>query len=134
MIRGIVILLTLSACNAPSPLFREVTATRVTVDNSVFDVRVRGTLAEAIRINPQYAPRFGPIRDQVAFAMAQVSGCLVTDVLGDQAQATGLLVCDNRSTRRTNRGGALRFDCLEVQSWVRNRDGQPYFDYECDPY
>jgi hypothetical protein len=31
----------------------------VTVEGSTFDVRVKGTVAEAIRTNMQYAPRMG---------------------------------------------------------------------------
>lgn len=85
---------TLSACNAPSREFRDAPVTRVTVDGSVFDVRLRGTRAEAMRVNAQYAPRFGPIRGRAGRAMALASGCEVTDVYGDQALAFGVLDCD----------------------------------------
>ncbi|WP_415257241.1 hypothetical protein [Sulfitobacter sp.] len=94
-------LLSLSACNTAGPHFRGLTATRIEVDGSVFDVRTRGNLAEAMRINPEYAPRFGPIRDRAAFAMSAVSGCDVTDVLGDQALATGVLACPPPLTGNT---------------------------------
>jgi hypothetical protein len=90
----------LAACNAPGPHFRGLTATRVTVDGSTFDVRVRDELAEAIRINPEYAPRFSPIKERAGIAMAQVSGCAVKEVRGDQALATGLLDCRKRATRQ----------------------------------
>ncbi len=84
----------LAACNTAGPHFRGLPATQVTVDGSTFDVRVRGELAEAMRVNMQYAPRFGPIRDRAGGAMAMVSGCRVKDVRGDQALATGVLDCD----------------------------------------
>ncbi len=83
----------LAGCNTPGPHFRGLPATRVTVEGLVFDVRVRGRLAEAMRVNIQYAPRFGPIRERAGRAMAQVSGCEVTEVRGDQALATGILDC-----------------------------------------
>lgn len=83
----------LAACNTPGPHFRGLPARTVTVDGSTFDVRVRGELAEAIRTNAEYAPRFGPIKDRAARAMAQVSGCRVERVAGDQAQAIGFLDC-----------------------------------------
>lgn len=86
-------LLLLLACNTPGPHFRGLPATRVTIDGSVFDVRVRGEMAEAMRVNVQYAPRFGPIRERAGRAMAQVSNCRVEKVLGDQALATGVLDC-----------------------------------------
>lgn len=85
--------LLLAACNTPGPHFRGLPATRITVEGSTFDVRVRGKLAEAIRINPEYAPRFSPVRERAGIAMARVSGCEVKEVRGDQALATGLLKC-----------------------------------------
>lgn len=90
------LLCTLAACSDPSPHFSGVNATRVSVSGSTFDVRLRGNLAEAIRINPQYAPRLGPLRQQASQAMATVSGCRVTGVLGDQALMTGLLDCSTK--------------------------------------
>jgi len=65
----------LAGCNTPGPHFRDLPATRISVDGSVFDIRVRGELAEAMRINPEYAPRFGPIKARAAFAFEAVSGC-----------------------------------------------------------
>ncbi|MBE1285878.1 MAG: hypothetical protein GJ676_21370 [Rhodobacteraceae bacterium] len=126
----------LFGCNAPDPHFRDVTPVRVKVDESVFDIRVRGNLAEAIRVNPQYAPRFGPIRDRAAIAMAQVSGCDVVDVLGDQAQATGLLSCEGRDPGWAIKAAiaAPRYDCIELSGWATEHTGQRYYDYECSPY
>ena len=95
MIRtALLLMLPLTACNTAGPHFRGLPATRVTVEGSTFDVRVRDTLAEAIRVNAQYAPRFGPIRARAGMAMAQVSGCKGIEVRGDQAQATGVLKCN----------------------------------------
>lgn len=88
-----VLALHVSACNVPSAAFRGVVPVRVEVGGSVFDVRVRGRRAEAMRVNPQYAPRFGPIRGRAAFAMEQVSGCHVVRMKGDQALAIGSLDC-----------------------------------------
>lgn len=85
-----------AGCNTAGPHFRDVSSTRIGVDGSVFDVRIKGNLAEAIRINPEYAPRFGPIRRRAMIAMETISGCDVIDILGDQALATGVLNCDAR--------------------------------------
>ena len=82
-----------TGCNMPSAHFSGLPATAITVDGSDFDVRINGNQAEAIRTNMEYAPRFGPIRDRAARAMAQVSGCEVTHVAGDQALAFGKLDC-----------------------------------------
>ena len=98
--RCLVLLLVLAACNTAGPHFRGLPATTVSVEGSTFDVRVNGALAEAIRTNVQYAPRFGPIRDRAGKAMAMVSGCTVREVRGDQAQATGILDCGNGGPAR----------------------------------
>lgn len=103
----------LMGCNTPGPYFRSVPATRITVAGSTFDVRVRGRLAEAQRINPEYAPRFGPIRLRAGFAMAEVSGCKVKEVRGDQALATGLLDCGKGGPKV--RPGLDPLDCIPVR-------------------
>ena len=92
--------LMLTACNTPDRPFRGLTPTRVEVEGSVFDIRVRGEFAEAIRVNPQYAPRFEPVRSRAAVAFAQVSGCRVVGVLGDQSQMTANLDCSDGSKRK----------------------------------
>ncbi|MFD3191274.1 hypothetical protein ACFMPD_13485 [Sedimentitalea sp. HM32M-2] len=127
-------LLTLSACNAPSPYFSGAPVTRIAVDGSVFDVRVRGDLAEAMRVNPQYAPRFGPIRARAGFAMARASGCEVLQVRGDQSVATGVLSCGDRPPNRPMPAQTGSFSCLQVSQSVGDIPGGPYTDFDCDPY
>lgn len=83
----------LSACDGPSPHFMGVDPVRVEVDGSVFAVRVKGKLAEAVRTNVQYAPRIGPIGPRAAEAMRQASGCEVREIRGDQALILGILEC-----------------------------------------
>lgn len=96
MFRMLGLCLILVACNGPTPHFHKSAVTRVTVEGTVFDVRVRGNMAEAQRISHEYAPRFGPIRQRAGYAMAHVSGCRVIEVLGDQALATGVLACEDK--------------------------------------
>ena len=85
------VLALLTGCNTAGPYFRGLPATTITVDGSTFDVRVNGKLAEAIRTNVEYAPRFGLIRARAGKAMEMVSGCKVKELRGYQAQATGIL-------------------------------------------
>jgi hypothetical protein len=122
----------LAGCAQTGRHFRDAPVTRVAVAGSVFDVRVRGGLAEAVRVNPQYAPRFGPIRARAGFAMAQVSGCRVQTVLGDQAVALGTLDCGGPP-----RGWLLpdsgAFSCIEVGQWLNEGPGPAYAEFECDP-
>ncbi len=85
--------LVLAGCAAPSLHFKGIAPTRVTVEGSTFDLRRRGSLVEAVRLNPQYAPRLGPIRQRARRAMAETSGCRVVWVMGDQAVLLGRLDC-----------------------------------------
>lgn len=126
----------LAACGGPTPHFRNAPATRVAVDGSTFDVRVRGNLAEAVRVNSQYAPRLGPIGDRAAYAMAQVSGCRVAGVLGDQAVTTGVLDCDRPDGAPVIwlPIGYANYSCIEVSHWVNEGPGPNYLEFECDPY
>lgn len=124
-------LLALAACNYPSAEYRGSPVTRVSVQGSTFDVRVNGRRAEAIRINPEYAPRFGPIRERVAVAMAAVSGCKVASVTGDQAQAFGRLDCGKGAAPRRVRPRAL--DCVPVRGTGIREIAQVRIDLDCDP-
>lgn len=123
-----------AGCDAGARHFRDVPVTRVAVGEAVFDVRVRGELAEAVRRNVQYAPRLGPLRGQAGLAMHQVSGCEVVYVLGDQAVTLGLLDCDGKPRDwhllLQNRG----YECNELGGLSRNGPGGGYTTFECDPY
>lgn len=131
MIRFLLPLL-LAACSSGTPHFRNAPATRVAVNGSVFDVRVRGELAEAVRVNPQYAPRLGPIRDRAALAMAQVSGCPILDVLGDAAVTLGVLGCDREAGERLLLTAISRpnYECTDYGY----EGGYGYQVFECTPY
>ena len=83
----------LAACNTPPIGFRGIDPVTVTVEGSTFDVRVNGTVAEAIRTNMQYAPRMGPIGGRASVAIEQVSGCNVKRFGGDQAVIVAELDC-----------------------------------------
>ena len=125
------LLCSLCACNTAGPGFRGLPATRVTVEGSTFDVRVRDNRAEAIRINKQYAPRFGPIRDRAASAMAQVSGCEVRKVEGDQALATGTLKCGKKAPRVTAKPEDL--ECIPVRGTKLRGVGAVSVEVTCYP-
>ena len=86
----------LAACNTPSIGFRGIDPVTLTVEGSTFDVRMNGTVAEAIRTNMQYAPRMGPIGGRASVAIEQVSGCKVKRFGGDQAVIVAELDCKSR--------------------------------------
>ena len=131
MIRTLMLMALLAACNTAGPHFRGLPATTVTVDGSTFDVRVNGRLAEALRTNPEYAPRFGPIRHRAAKAMELVSGCTVKEVRGDQAQATGLLDCGKGGPRIDRLKPQGEYSCYTIDKYVSPATGELVLDLDC---
>ncbi len=121
----------LAACNTPGPHFRGLPATTVTVDGSTFDVRVRGRLAEALRTNMEYAPRFGPIRQRAAMAMEIVSGCKVKEVRGDQALATGILDCGKGGPPIDRLKPQGEYSCYTLDSYVSPATHELVLDVDC---
>ncbi|WP_299025427.1 hypothetical protein [uncultured Sulfitobacter sp.] len=121
----------LVGCNTAGPHFRGLPATTVTVDGSTFDVRVRDELAEAIRTNMEYAPRFGVMRERAGRAMALVSGCEVKEVRGDQSQATGILRC-GKGPRRTRPVIPVALDCVPVRGTEVQQLGGVSVEIDCE--
>ncbi|MDW4497314.1 hypothetical protein R5H30_04920 [Sulfitobacter sp. D35] len=117
----------------PGPHFEGVEATRVTTKGAVFDVRVNGRLAEAVRVNTRYAPRFGPLADEAGLAMRQVSGCTVTEVRGDQAVATGLLDCGDGPPPASRLAPGGTYECVPLAGFPDDDLSGTYLDYECVP-
>lgn len=101
------------------------------MEGSVFDVRVTGNRAEAMRVNAQYAPRFGPIRELAAHAMALVSGCTVKRVTGDQALAFGALDCGQGAPPPRVQGGDLH--CVPERGTKLRGVGEFFVEVSCYP-
>lgn len=73
--RRLLPLLLLAACNAPSPAFQGLSPARVSVGESVFEIRIRGRHAQAIRVSREWAPRMASVAPRAAAAIAGLSGC-----------------------------------------------------------
>ncbi|MEH6645188.1 hypothetical protein [Sulfitobacter sp.] len=132
LVFALTLVVPLVACNTAGPHFRGLPATTITVDGSTFDVRVRGELAEAIRTNSEYAPRFGPIRERAGRAMAMVSGCEAEEVRGDQSKATGILKC-GKGPRRRSRPTPVDIDCVPLRGTEVKQMGGNSILIECEP-
>ena len=89
----IVCALGIAGCDTPSPAYRGTPATRVDVAGSVFDVRVKGLRAEALRVNARWAPNRETVARGAVAAIEGVSGCEVAALDGDQAMITARLDC-----------------------------------------
>ena len=127
----LLLVMVLAGCNTAGPRFRGLPATTVTIDGSTFDVRVNGRLAEAIRTNSQYAPRFGPIQDRAGKAMAFVSGCKVKEVRGDQAVATGILDCGTGSQKIDRSLPQGEYECFAIDRYVSPATNEVVLDLDC---
>lgn len=102
----------LAACSHPTPAFYGVAPVRAGVGQSVFDVRIVGEHAQAIRLSREWAPRTISVAPRAAAAIAAASGCAVPRLWGDQAMLDAALDCgpDAESQR-----GVLRpHDCRVV--------------------
>ncbi|MBJ3764224.1 hypothetical protein ILP92_15860 [Maribius pontilimi] len=91
--RWIILLALLAACDSPSLRFRDAPATRVSVDGSVFSVRVKGERAESLRLSRERRPRVGATLARAEAAIGQASGCQVKRIDGDQAIQRATLDC-----------------------------------------
>ncbi len=83
----------LVACDTPSRAYKGVPASRVSVDTSVFDIRIKDNRAEAIRVNVEWAPSSKSVETRAVAAIEKVSGCKVKRLRGDQAMMIADLKC-----------------------------------------
>lgn len=111
-------LLLTSACDTASPEFAGVTPVRVTVGGSVFDVRVEGRRAEALRLNAQAAPRLASVGVPAVLAIERVSGCRVDRLTGDQAMMRATLDCGAGAPNPRGRTPYLECDAFELDEEV----------------
>lgn len=88
-----ILFVVLAACNMPEPGFGDVAPVRITVGKSVFDVRVAGRWAEAVRLTPEWAPRPAAVVPRAVVAIEAVSRCRAVRLGGDQAVILAQLDC-----------------------------------------
>lgn len=89
--------LLLCGCDTPSPSFQGAAAARITVGESVFDVRIADRRAEAIRLNSEWVPRLEAVAPRAMAAIEKVSGCEVRRLYGDQAMIRADLKCKGKA-------------------------------------
>ena len=87
--------------------------TRIAVSGSFFEVRIRGGLAEAVRVDSGTTTRGGSNQAEAGYAMAKASGCAVVGVLGDKSVATGVLSCAGVVPPPDFPIVAMQLDCIE---------------------
>ncbi|WP_371056335.1 hypothetical protein [Rhodosalinus sp. K401] len=82
-----------AACDTPGRGFMGQPAERVAAGGHVFDVRVRGDRAEAIRLNAAVFPSYGEIGPAAALAIRRATGCEPQALTGDPSVVHATLAC-----------------------------------------
>ncbi len=118
-------------CDTPSPAFRGVAPTRITVGKSTFDVRVNGNQAEAIRLNSEWAPRMAAVAPRAVAAIEKVSGCEVRKLGGDQALILAKLKCAKGAEPRLPLPEKVEYDCEIDDTYVNRGLGQQVTEMTC---
>ncbi|MFD0859124.1 hypothetical protein [Roseovarius aquimarinus] len=114
----------LMACNTPGPGFRGVEAQRISLGGDVFDVRVDGLRAEAMRLNARWAPRLSSAAPNGALAIEKVSGCKVRALDGDAALMTARLDCGQR-LEPLPRAQSYRCDAYKIFDGIAELECRP---------
>ncbi|MEZ5716800.1 MAG: hypothetical protein R3D85_17610 [Paracoccaceae bacterium] len=123
----------LGGCNTPSPGFKGVAPVRITVGQSTFDVRVDGNRAEAIRLNPEWAPRQEAVAPRAVAAIETVSGCEVTKLGGDAALIEARLKCKGDARPMAIAPGRIEYDCDIDDVYVNRGLGEKITEMTCTP-
>ncbi len=89
----------LAACDTGTPQYWGIDPVRVEARGMVFDVRVKGDRAEALRKNVMALPRAGDVSSAAAVAIAQVSGCKIAGLTGDPSIVEAKLDCGSGGPR-----------------------------------
>lgn len=89
----------LGGCGGASPAFFGVDPVRVHAGGHVFDIRVDGRRAEAVRRNMVWLPRLASVGVPAVGAIEAVSGCRVDRLTGDQAMMRATLDCGSGAPR-----------------------------------
>lgn len=118
-------LLLMTACGMPAPEFSGIAPTRLTVGQSIFDVRVKDTRASAIRLNAEWAPNLAAVAPRAVVAIERVSGCCVRRLGGDQSRITAWLDCGGPLAPLPRRH---EFECSAYEV------SEDLFDLSCESY
>lgn len=82
-----------AACDTPGRGFGGLPAARVAAGGHVFDVRVRGDTAEAIRLDAAAFPSYGEVAHAAALAIRRATGCRADSLTGDPSVVRATLDC-----------------------------------------
>ena len=120
----IVAALGLIACDTPGPEYRGIDPVRVSLRGDVYDVRIDGVRAQAMRLNARLAPRLASAAPSGVLAIERVSGCRVRKLYGDAALMTARLDCGQR-LQPLPRRGIFECDAYEIFDGLAELECRP---------
>jgi hypothetical protein len=130
--RALACLILLCACDTPSPDFWGVEATRVMVQGTTFDVRIKDRKAEAIRLNAEPRPRWMVIGAKAGLAIERVSGCKIKKLGGDPAVVLAKLKCKNDPDQQRYLPRNLTYDCDIDDTYFSRGRGVEVTEMNCE--
>jgi hypothetical protein len=93
LFRAALIFCLLVACSAPTPHFRGLPTAVEAEGGAEFHIRQRGDLAEAVRVNTEWARSLTDVSARATRAIERATGCRVRDLRGDAAVIVARLAC-----------------------------------------
>lgn len=138
--RSVLILavLTLAACDSPSPAMWGADVAQIEVDGSTFSVRRAGDRVEALRVSMEFRPKKYETLMKAAIAMQQTTGCAIRtgSLRGDQAVARAELDCEGAKPPVTLTEVVVQLDCEAAETWRIDGLDQDFAEVDCtlEPY
>jgi hypothetical protein len=129
--RALAFILLLCACDTPSPDFWGVPATRITVQGTAFDVRIKDRKAEAIRLNFEKKARWMIVGAKAGYAIEQLSGCKIKKLKGDPAVVYASLKCKGDADTRGILPQNLTYDCDIDDTYISRGRGVEITEMNC---
>lgn len=109
------LLLLLAACNTAGPGFRGIDPVVREFEGSRFLIRRDGPVAEVIRTNPEFNPRFDTVARKAALTLQDMTGCTAAWVRGDPAMMVIGLSCDGaKAPAKPKRQASFSCDIEDV--------------------
>lgn len=128
------ILLTLTACDSPTPGMARGERTEVTIEGSRFSVYRVDDRVEVIRTSREWRPDWAESQARAQMAIRQATGCELrkNSFVGDPAMAKARLNCSG-TLPPVERLGPQAYDCHVVADWESEGRNVRTTEIYCEP-
>lgn len=110
----LILLFLAAACDMAGPGFRGVPPATREVEGSQFTIRVKDRVAEVIRTNPEFLPRFETISTKAQKAVYLETGCIPDWVTGDPAMMRMGLSCNGKAAPKQPRSRSIACEIFDA--------------------